>query len=40
VALLKIDSALTRQNLRTTRCAEWFDHLRAGFQSSPPDGAP
>lgn len=39
VALLKIDRALTRQNMRTTRCAEWYNHLRAGLQASPPEGA-
>ncbi len=38
VALLKIDRALTRQNMRTTRCAEWFDQLRAGLQSLPAEG--
>ncbi|MEH6521244.1 hypothetical protein [Sulfitobacter sp.] len=38
VALLKIDRALTRQNMRTTRCAEWFDQLRAGLQSLPSEG--
>jgi len=35
VALLKIDRALTRQNMRTTRCVEWYDQLRAGLQSLP-----
>lgn len=39
VALLKIDRALTRQNMRTTRCAEWYDQLRAGLQSSPAEAA-
>lgn len=39
VALLKIDRALTRQNMRTTRCAEWFDQLRAGLVAAPPEGA-
>jgi len=35
VALLKIDRALARQNMRTTRCAEWYDQLRSGLQSLP-----
>lgn len=39
VALLKIDRALTRQNMRTTRCAEWYDQLRAGLQSAPAETA-
>ncbi len=39
IALLKIDRALTRQNMRTTRCAEWFDQLRAGLQAKPSEGA-
>jgi len=38
VALLKIDRALTRQNMRTTRCAEWYDQLRAGLLAAPPEG--
>ncbi len=39
IALLKIDRALTRQNMRTTRCADWFDQLRAGLQAKPSEGA-
>ena len=34
VALLKVDRALMRQNMRTTRCAQWYDQLRAGLQST------
>lgn len=28
VALLKTDAALSRQNARTRRCADWFDGVR------------
>ncbi|MEP3892493.1 MAG: hypothetical protein ABJN52_00640 [Litorimonas sp.] len=28
VALLKADDALTRQNARTTRCADWYEGVR------------
>jgi len=38
VALLKIDRALSRQNARITRCAEWYDQLRAGLMDVPPNG--
>ncbi len=38
VALLKIDRALTRQNMRTTRCAEWFDQLHAGLLAAQHEG--
>ena len=31
VALLKVDSALSRQNARTARCADWYDQIQAGI---------
>jgi hypothetical protein len=39
VAVLKYDAALSLQHGRTIYCAEWYDQLRAGLQSSPPVGA-
>lgn len=40
VAVLKYDRALTQQNKRTMRCAEWYEQLRAGVGQSlaPTDG--
>lgn len=35
VALLKADRALSRQNGRTTRCADWYDQLRSGLRAAP-----
>ena len=32
VAVLKADAALTRQNARTARCADWYDQLQAALQ--------
>lgn len=32
VALLRTDQALTRQNNRTQRCAEWYDELKANIE--------
>lgn len=36
VAVLKADAALSRQNARTTRCADWYDQLQAGLQQDGP----
>ena len=36
VAVLKADSALARQNARTTRCADWYDQLQAVLQQDGP----
>lgn len=36
VALLKTDAALTRQNARTRRCADWYDDLQEGFRQDGP----
>jgi hypothetical protein len=38
VAVLKYDSALSQQHGRTVYCAEWYDQLRAGLRSLPPEG--
>lgn len=40
VALLKFDRALSRQNARTARCAEWYEQLRAGLQAGMEGGGP
>jgi len=37
IALLKIDRALTRQNMRTTRCVDWYGQLRAGLALASPE---
>ncbi len=39
VALLKVDRALALQNMRSTRCAQWYDQLRTGLQASPSPAA-
>lgn len=36
VAVLKTDAALARQNARTSRCADWYDQLKAGLQHDGP----
>ncbi|WHP69104.1 hypothetical protein [Phaeobacter inhibens] len=36
VAVLKVDAALSGQNARTSRCANWYDHLRAGLRQDGP----
>ncbi len=34
VALLRTDQALTRQNNRTDRCADWYDELKINTENS------
>lgn len=36
VAVLKAGAALTRQNARTARCADWYDQLRASLYLGAP----
>ncbi|WP_165937725.1 hypothetical protein [Antarcticimicrobium sediminis] len=36
VAVLKSDAALARQNARTVRCADWYDHLQEGLSTDGP----
>lgn len=38
-ALLRTDQALSNQNNRTVRCAEWYDELKSNIEERGPNAA-